>query len=724
MPTYDPGTPDLSTDAIPLKAVRYDPGQDTYETLNNIRCLGVQWFEGSKPPAARFEYVFDDHDPDSPYPTQFEQVWPLSATDANAVQCDDELLVLGQKPDGNWRLLWDGFAQIPQVDVQPRGQAVTFTAVGTPIRCSDKTIGGAHYRQGYQPLSGDEVATDLTSRFNPDRHGNCTAVGYDVNQGSTDPAKPPYPLFLDWQLDTASKTLWTLGMFARYILAKYNDQTWVDNPDFGDLDELLENRQSKDGAFVDPNDPSTYTSKPIIIRDVVADGKLWPDLLEQVLRYHGFAYRWVLTADTDDPDGDEDGYPPVWTIEVYRLDTGNGTAAKAVTLPPTGGRLDQDWANLGSLSVVRDHNGVFNAVSIETDPNLYEVDFYLVALFQYASTDGTDATRENWNKANLDTETEGTLAKYRWYGIDECAEGHTNYDTGAWDTTDAFSFDAILGKPDAAGKAQWVTRRRPGRNTLNTLDDQTHPCEAVLSISTAFAPGLGAVPGPWDGTLPGLWQPVQNWRPLKDRFGVELICDTPEAWHAGKGPVVGESGVINIIGAQNGITPHVEFLLKYTTVIEGDKGLVAAVPKSLASPGRFTVWRRLDARDHFCKQVIQGGTEYNEDPGNTFSIRDDTAAALAHAGAVQANHHFPKLAGTVTVPWLTNSYQIGDRLATVAGRDVSLRTNIGSTEEGPRYPVVCAIHWDLGGGGQKTVLQLDDRRAEVQAITRSATLDV
>ena len=718
MPTYDPGSPDLSFDATALRVVRYVRGAETFEAVAWVRPLGAQWFEGAKPPAARLEYVFDDHDPDSPNPTQFERVWPLTATMSQAIRQDDELLIYRQAPDGSWGILFDGFAQIPQVDVSPRAQSVTFTAVATPIRCSDDPIGGAFYRQGYQPLSGDEVATDLTSRFNSDRHGNATASGYDVNQGSTDPANPPYPLFLDWQLDTTSKRLWTLGMFARYILAKYNNQRYVDNPDFGDLDELLENRAAAGGGFIDPSDPTTYTSSPIIIRDVVADGRLWPDQLESVLRYHGFIFRWVLSGDP--VDDDSGNITPRWTLDVYRLDTGISPTPKIVTLPPTGASVDTDYVNLGGLSVVRDHNAVFNAVRIDTDPTLYEVDLLLSPLFQFATTDYDDANAHTWDKANLDPEDEGFRAKYRWFGVDEAAEGHTNYDTGAWDTTDAFSFDPILGKPDANGVPQWVVRRRPARHTLNSLDTDAHPLETTLWLSTDWTPPTGAVPGPWDGSS-GTWQQTTAFRLLKDRLGVELTCDSPLSWPAGKGPVSG-APTINIVGAQNGITPHQEFLLCLSTVIEGDQGISASVLKRLAAPGKYTVTRRLDARDHFRKETVCANTEYNPDT-SPIDIRDDTLAALAHAGAVQTAHEFPHTAGTITIPYLTFAYLIGDRISKIAGREVSLRTNAGDASEAPRYPTVVAVAWEFGTGGQKTVLQLDDRRAEVQAITRSATLD-
>src|ERR1035437_4515813 len=85
LPTYDTGFPDLPFDATALRVMPYVRGAETFETVAWVRPLGAQWFEGAKPPAARLEYVFDDHDPDSPNPTQFERVWPLTATMSHAI---------------------------------------------------------------------------------------------------------------------------------------------------------------------------------------------------------------------------------------------------------------------------------------------------------------------------------------------------------------------------------------------------------------------------------------------------------------------------------------------------------------------------------------------------------------------------------------------------------------------------------------------------------------
>ncbi|MHB1561510.1 MAG: hypothetical protein ACYC61_29015, partial [Isosphaeraceae bacterium] len=81
---------------------------------------------------------------------------------------------------------------------------------------------------------------------------------------------------------------------------------------------------------------------------------------------------------------------------------------------------------------------------------------------------------------------------------------------------------------------------------------------------------------------------------------------------------------------------------------------------------------------------------------------------------LRAAHEFPPLAGSITIPYITTYYQIGDRIEQVLGRGVSFGTNIAQDQgELPTYPWVVAISWGFEGDRQTTTLQLSDRRAEV-----------
>ena len=193
--------------------------------------------------------------------------------------------------------MFDGFAQVPQVELGPSTQHVSFLAVGVSIRCWDSPIGGRYERHADDPNDGGVVSVDLPSRFNPAGRPNCTPDGFDVNQ--SDPTTG-YPVFLDARLDRQPdpRTYWTLGKFVRYVLAVYNDETYVHNPDFTHLDALLQVRAPLSGSgFVNPDNSADYTAEDMSIRDFDATNMAWPDALSLQLGYAGFGMRFMTGED-------------------------------------------------------------------------------------------------------------------------------------------------------------------------------------------------------------------------------------------------------------------------------------------------------------------------------------------------------------------------------------------------------------------------------------------
>jgi hypothetical protein len=144
--------------------------------------------------------------------------------------------------------------------------------------------------------------------------------------------------------------------------------------------------------------------------------------------------------------------------------------------------------------------------------------------------------------------------------------------------------------------------------------------------------------------------------------------------------------------------------------------LPADLPPRPASPTRFTLRRRVDARDHFAMETVSARSLYN--PGSEpIVVRDDTARALAHAQALRASYELPPLDGQVTIPSLVTALRVGDRIGRINGRDLSLRANIGGGQgEGPSYPLVVGLTWDFGGDRQATVLELSDRHPDDRAV--------
>lgn len=703
---FDPYPTPLSGNAVPVGVYRYDPDMPAdlrYAVVPNVRCESIQFREGAEPPVARFRYILDDSALSTDLPAQFEDLWPLEADGPYVVRNDDRIVVMGTTPSGQDRVLFDGFAQVPEVELSPDSQCVAFLALGVAIRCWDQPIGGRYQRHGDDPQGGAVVSVDLPTRFNPDGAPNCTPDGYDVN--ASDPSTR-YPVFLDPALDRQPDpcTYWTLGKFVRYILAVYNDESYVKNPDFSRLDAMLQLRAPRDGtAFVDAANASEYSASDVVIRDFDATNLCWPDALGVQLGFVGFGMRFVTAQDG--------AGGPRQELEIYRKDGAGLAAPRDLELPGRGSDLDPARCNVSGLNLARDSRSIVNAVTVETQQRRVEVSIVLAPGFTPQAGDESAAVRGQFLRANLSTASGEVRRRYRYYVADEAGDGHWDAATEDWKAA-ALDLSPIFPNSDK-GTLTYVKRLRPGSNTLITRDSAGQPLRAQLAFSRDYA---GQAPAVWDGT--GTWQPIAGgWELLEDRLGIVITAEDPESWpigdYTGDQPQEPSQTLRGITSQANPAVPNGRFVLRLTTVIEDDLMLPAVANARPASPTSFTLRRRVDARDHFALESVAAGSLYN--PGSQpLLIRDDTDRALAHARQLRAAHEFPPLAGSVTIPSLISSFRVGDRIARINGRDISFQTNVGIDQgESPVYPVVVALTWDLSDHRQVTILELADRRAEI-----------
>jgi hypothetical protein len=700
----EPYAAPLAGSAAVVGVFSYDPtlpSDQRYALAPNVRCESIQYREGPEPPVARFSYLLDDSAGTADYPSQFEQLWPIDADGPYVVRNDERVVVLATTPSGRNRVLFDGFAQVPQVDLTPSSQRVSFLAVGVAIRCWDSPIGGRLQRHADDPQGGAVVSVDLPARFNPDGQPNCTPDGYDVNQ-----SKPAawYPVFLDPDLDRQPdpRTFWTLGKFVRYILGVHNDGTYVKNPDFSQLDALLQVRAPLEGSgFVDPDKTGDYTAADVVIRDFDATNLPWPDALSLQLGYAGFGMRFVTG---------EDGAGEPWqTLQVYRKDGAGQAAPLDLELPGRGAELDPARCNVASLSLARDSRSIVNAITIETQQRRVELSVVLAPGFTPTAGDETAGSRSQFLRANLSTASGDVRRKYRYYVADEAGDGHWDAATSAW-LTAALDLSAIF-PSNQQGNLTYVRRLRPGSNTLLSRDSRGQPRKAQLALSRDYG---GPAPAVWNGS--GTWQPIAGgWELLEHRLGILVTVEDPESWpigdYTGANPQEPSQTLRGVTSQANPSAPNTRFAIRLTTAIEDDLMLPAVTAARPASPTRFTLRRRVDARDHFALETIAARSLYNQG-SQPVTLRDDTERALAHAQQLRAAHEFPPLAGSVTIPSLISAFRVGDRIGRINGRDISFQTNIGSGQgESPVYPVIVALTWDLSGQRQATILELADRTA-------------
>jgi hypothetical protein len=694
----------LGGPAAPVLCCLFDEGE--FEPLGNVVCEEIHVVEGAAPPTARFKYLLDVVAAAQGYPTQFEDLWGPDAAGKGVVNNDDRIAVFTWTPLGDRVLLFDGFAQIPQVDVQESVQQVTFQAVGVAARCWDQPINFRVQRDSDDPdgeESGVEVEVDLPVRFNPNGAPNKTPKDKDVGQ---DDPTTSFPVFLDELLvaDPDPRGFWTLSDAVRYIFAVYNDAEWIPDPDFEDLVELLDSRVPKEGGVYDPDDPDTNDADPIVVRDFDASNRPWPEALADLLSLHGFGFRWTFGLGDSSPSNG---------VEIYRLDADGSHAAKVVDLDKAGSALDPAKNTAWRFTLSRDGNAIVNAFELDVPTRRVEASFVLALGYIPLEGDETASDRTNYLLANLALPGTNAQARdaYRLYVADEDGSGHWDLTSEEWVEGEPLDLSTIF-PPTDDGDVTYVVRRRPGSATLFTKDDKGKPRKVQLAVSRDYS---GASPAVWDGT--GHWQPIKSgWTLLEDRLGIRVECEDPESWaigdYAGDDPQEQSKTLRGITSQANPSAPNTRFYLRLTTVVDSDRSPVWSAARRQASPTKFERRRRVDAQDHFRMDTVSQWSAYAGDvdaDGEDVDVRDDTGEALALASQLRSAHETPPLVGSIVIPGISTAFAIGDRVSRIRGRDVDLRRNAGAAQgEAPNYPRVVGVSITLGEG-QATSIAFTDR---------------
>lgn len=687
----------LSRNTALVGVYRYQPsGFPRYQHLPNVRVMAVQYREGPDPGLARFRYVFNPADPTTD-PTSFEQAMSVDCTLVNVVQNDERIVVLQFNSDGSSTPLFDGFAQVPELTFSPTQELVTFVAYGVAVREWDSPIGGALMRDADNPTKIMDVETDLPTYFNPAGAPNATPASADAKNEK----KETFATFLD-PLVIRSPDLrrpWTLPMAVRHLCFRNNpDEAYVANPSGTLIDSLLDSRSPIAGVTMNPADPSTYKSEPIIVSDYSATGKPWPVALHDLLEPNGFGMVFRLESDAK---GD-----PFTRLDIFRRQDGSSSTYKDLYLQTAGEALDPSRTNLAQAKLARDVAGVANIFAVASSRVRYEASFVLAPGFPIAAADASgaqsiqtyDLTSPSFSTVNKD--------KYRLYVFDETGEGHWDFKSAAIVNT-VPSLDSLLGAPTKEKPEAYVKRRRVPSGELFTNDANLKPLKARLSISTDYQ---GTSPGVWDGS--GTWQPVVGgFQLLQDRLGIWINVPNPNGWNVGLPTASGlpyPSGIVRGVEDQaNSTASH--FVLRLTCTIEGDRGVTAIAGQRPSSATSFAITRRIDAGNRYFKRIITAPSEFNS-TGQSIVVRDDTEEAVAEAAARRLAGEVGEVAGSVTITRFTDAYRIGDKIRSIQGRDLSLRTNAGApVDEGDVFPSVVSLTWDFDSR-QYTTLQLSDHR--------------
>lgn len=728
----------ITPNAIPVIVCKYvfagpeiDAQNGPYQILPNVRCTQIDYREGPEPPVAQFQYITDDLlNAALGWPNQFQQLWPIDAQGDYVVNVDDEIVVLTQDPSGNLIVLFDGFAQIPQIDVAANQQGVSFSAVGVGIRLWDQPITSRIQRQTNSPddLTGDsDITVQLPARFNPSSNSVGSQGGFAPNMvGHANYTESEdvgnYPVFIDplivLQGNADNYDYWYISDVVKYLLASEPSpldpagNPWILYPTFDALDEVLGSHPPDNGAVVAPG---FVADENPMIRDYDASNHPVPNVIHDLLDYGGFVM--IFTTGTN-PDG-----TPIDSLKIVRRDALATVSPKQLFLAALGqNQLDLSVNNATALHLSRDCNEILNDWDVETDVKQVEITVYLAPGYTPVAGDQSHPVVETFFSSKLTGATADQRRKYRWYIADECGDGHYNMDTATFVTGTPFDFSPIFpANPDGGGDDDvptYVNRYRPGISTLVSRDINRKPLKATLEAAVGFASTDPALSG--EALEGATWLTIPHgWRLLDDRLGIEVDVENPEEWSTGNQKLPKISGVTWWAAP----TDDTNILFRLTVVIDSDERLAINSPKRIASPTKHSRSRSTDAKDHFqycsidlssANYATQKDSDGNPSDGtNPLVMRDDTKPAQTHADLLRSAHEFPKVAGSVTIPYWTDYYQIADRIQILKGRNASFQVNVGVDQgEAPTYPWITAFTWKFEHDKQETVLQLSDRRAE------------
>ena len=723
----------------------YDPDAPQgrrYRTLPNVQVETIQYREGAEPPTARFRYVLDDRGRALGWPTQYETILRAhreERPDAGEpspekarryiVGADERIVVLGlagESEDSDKPVvLFDGFAQSPQVDLSGGSQNVTFVASGVAIRLWDKPITRRLMmrREGFANEESEADWINLPTVFNPSSSNDPIPVGNramkEVSNGGREGQKF-YPFTDDLRKRGEGVNRWMLSQIAKYLMGAHNaDEEFVENPDFAVLEDLLESRRPKEGEeFYDPGLEETYDAEPIFVPEFDATGACWPDALNAQLSMHGFAMAFRC---------EDDGSGEPWNhLEIYRKDGAGPREPKSIPQQQSGSRLDPARNAVGSISITRDYQAAFNAVTTLCPPARFEIAVVLAPKFLIRPGDeaASVVTRYLLGSLRPNVAPETWDAYRLWVGCEIATQVSLASD-GSYDENKLTLQTLRLPWMDVAEAPDAWPRARPGAPWLITTGSNGERLRARLEISFDYKGEVGVLFDP-DGP-PSTWREIpwgRDWTLLEDRLGVRLTCDNPNAWNIGESSEDQKDArvvkCVKALAAPNDANPP--FFLRLTTVIDGDTGVnwgEDAYDRRESSLLKHSRHRWLNVGATFRNEFIHvsssllASDDREKAKDGLFLARDDQARLDAYAAQVRADGENPPVSGRIVIPWITKAYEVGDQIETVSGRNLSLTTNAGTEQgEAPRRPYVVGVDWTFSGGGQSTIIHISDRRAE------------
>jgi hypothetical protein len=144
--------------------------------------------------------------------------------------------------------------------------------------------------------------------------------------------------------------------------------------------------------------------------------------------------------------------------------------------------------------------------------------------------------------------------------------------------------------------------------------------------------------------------------------------------------------------------------LRLTCTVRGDTRLQYEVDQAATSPNANEVHIPIDLSDRFFDRKRQDtGTYASVLTGADIDEVNDQTALEDYVDTVSSKAKLADIQGSVRLIGLEYTWNVGDRISQISGRNISFARSEGGTD----YPQVAAIEWVNATGGQYTTLHFN-----------------
>lgn len=626
------------------------------------------------------------------------------------VRVDDlvEICLIVWQPHGDWseECVFVGFVANPTLQIEGRAEWVEFTVEGFEARLNDGAVAGqivrtpAHDREvldGSAPptfVNGPDQNVTTIWRpgvINPEGQPNRTGRAATIRRENL-PGGLTEEIFL---FEATGRThanalaqTWTLAQAVATYLYWWNDENYVLNPEFAEL-ELV------------------FGDRALAHIDLSGCRRLYSEILPKLLA--GTPYTFTV----DPRPIEAEGYK-FCRLEFFDKNVGRGYAALHLD-PPGGSIAETPWTNLRQLRLTRQTSAAATVITQAGDYGYHQGGFHYYAGDlelsdfiqawqgkridqEYFDDAGDFINEEQFHERHDYNEENFTLNQYaacfRCFALNELGDYDTTLYNGG-QPRESYDFATLFGSD------QYAVRRRRFDRTIE---------KRPASLGGYYQPRLFVS---FDSGANWEQMPVGSFAVSTQECKITIIVPKLVDEEQDQGLYRGftrtaeedkdrQNHWLRAINQQT-------LILTLIASVADDRRISHRTSAPGAGATRFEREALfVEPLAYPSRRVLPGA----ENRVNLTSSVDEVSGggdAMLRAVALLHLLQDGQMDGEPEVPGLNFGYRVGQQIRSIGGRDISLASN-PTGWAAPRYPVIVGVEWVHEIGNQVTRIELDVAR--------------